>query len=47
MPTVDGKEVLANPLWLLNSVPSGLINYPSPVPYLTGLNRFDGSEVIF
>ncbi|VDN29879.1 unnamed protein product [Gongylonema pulchrum] len=46
LPTVDGRIVPANPRWLLDSVPSGNVDYPSPVPYLTGLNRDDGSEVI-
>lgn len=46
MPTVDGSEMLAHPLWILNNVPTGAANLPSAVPYLTGLNQEDGVEVI-
>ncbi|MFH4983107.1 hypothetical protein AB6A40_009816 [Gnathostoma spinigerum] len=46
MPTVDGKQLPANPYWILNAVPLGEANIASPVPYLTGLNMQDGSEVI-
>lgn len=45
LPTVDGRELSAHPLWLLNNVRNGLINMFS-VPYLTGLNREDGVEAI-
>lgn len=30
---------------LLNSIPTSIIEYPSGMPYLTGFNREDGSEV--
>lgn len=46
MPTVDGRELKAHPLWLLNNVPTGAADLPSSVPYLTGLNHEDGVEVI-
>jgi len=46
MPTVDGHELSSHPLWLLNNVPIGAANIPSSVPYLTGLNQEDGTEVI-
>ncbi|GMT04262.1 hypothetical protein PENTCL1PPCAC_26436, partial [Pristionchus entomophagus] len=46
MPTIDGINVVANPLWQLNNIPTGGANYPSPVPYLTGMNAQDGTEVI-
>ena len=46
MPTVDGRELKAHPLWLLNNVPNGAADLPSSVPYLTGLNHEDGVEVI-
>ncbi|KAF7635577.1 COesterase domain-containing protein, partial [Meloidogyne graminicola] len=45
LPTVDGKELLAHPLWLLNNVKNGLSN-PFTVPYLTGINTEDGIEAI-
>ena len=45
MPSVDGREIPANPLWMLDVAPSGLVNFPSPVPYLTGVNKQDGIEV--
>ena len=45
MPSLDGRELTAHPLWLLNNVPSGKANVFS-VPYLTGLNREDGVETI-
>jgi len=45
LPTVDGKELTAHPLWLLNNVKNGLSN-PFTVPYLTGLNKEDGIEAI-
>uniref|UniRef100_A0A915LFM0 Carboxylesterase type B domain-containing protein n=1 Tax=Meloidogyne javanica TaxID=6303 RepID=A0A915LFM0_MELJA len=43
LPTVDGKELTAHPLWLLNNVK---ISNPFTVPYLTGLNKEDGIEAI-
>lgn len=46
MPTIDNRELNAHPLWILNNVPVGGANIPSSVPYLTGLNIHDGSEVI-
>ncbi|GMT33460.1 hypothetical protein PFISCL1PPCAC_24757 [Pristionchus fissidentatus] len=46
MPTIDGVNIPANPLWLLNNIPTGGASYPSPVPYLTGMNAQDGTEVI-
>uniref|UniRef100_A0A7E4UW25 COesterase domain-containing protein n=1 Tax=Panagrellus redivivus TaxID=6233 RepID=A0A7E4UW25_PANRE len=46
LPTVDGVELTAHPLWLLNNVPTGGANLPSAVPYLTGMNAEDGVEVI-
>ncbi|KAL7080090.1 hypothetical protein ACQ4LE_000284 [Meloidogyne hapla] len=45
LPTIDGKELSAHPLWLLNNVKNGLSN-PFTVPYLTGLNKEDGIEAI-
>uniref|UniRef100_A0A914S523 Uncharacterized protein n=1 Tax=Parascaris equorum TaxID=6256 RepID=A0A914S523_PAREQ len=45
LPTVDGKQLPANPYWMLTVIPAGTMNYASPVPYLTGLNREDGVEV--
>ena len=45
MPSVDGKELKAHPLWLLQNVKAGGANL-SAVPYLTGLNQHDGAEVI-
>lgn len=46
MPHVDGRELISHPLWLLNNAPSGATNVYSSVPYLTGLNKDDGVEVI-
>lgn len=46
MPTIDNRDLPAHPLWVLNNVPVGGANIPSPVPYLTGLNLHDGAEVI-
>ncbi|KAI6209182.1 hypothetical protein M3Y96_00194400 [Aphelenchoides besseyi] len=46
LPTVDGRDLPAHPLYLLNQVPVGGANIYSSVPYLTGLNLHDGSEVI-
>uniref|UniRef100_A0A914ZCY3 Carboxylesterase type B domain-containing protein n=2 Tax=Parascaris univalens TaxID=6257 RepID=A0A914ZCY3_PARUN len=46
LPTVDGKQLPANPYWMLTVIPAGTMNYASPVPYLTGLNREDGVEVV-
>ncbi|KHN80933.1 Neuroligin-4, Y-linked [Toxocara canis] len=46
LPTVDGKQIPANPYWMLSVIPVGTMNYASPVPYLTGLNRQDGVEVV-
>ncbi|KAI6205638.1 hypothetical protein M3Y94_00814900 [Aphelenchoides besseyi] len=46
LPTVDGRDLPAHPLYILNQVPVGGANVYSPVPYLTGLNLHDGSEVI-
>ncbi|VDK47610.1 unnamed protein product [Anisakis simplex] len=46
LPTVDGKQIPASPLFMLSVIPDGRMNYASPVPYLTGLNRNDGVEVI-
>jgi hypothetical protein len=46
MPTIDNRDLPAHPLWILNNVPVGGANIPSPVPYLTGLNLHDGAEVI-
>ncbi|CAG9531454.1 unnamed protein product [Cercopithifilaria johnstoni] len=46
LPHVDGRIIPAHPMFLLNSVATGITNYPSAVPYLTGFNRDDGSEVI-
>uniref|UniRef100_A0A0N4Z6L7 COesterase domain-containing protein n=1 Tax=Parastrongyloides trichosuri TaxID=131310 RepID=A0A0N4Z6L7_PARTI len=46
MPSVDGKEILAHPRWILESAPSGGFNIPSPVPLLIGLNQQDGVEYI-
>ena len=45
MPSVDGLQLPSNPRWMLDNVPSGLVNYPSPVPYLVGMNVEDGTEV--
>lgn len=45
MPTIDGENVITNPLWALNNIPTGGALYPSPVPYLTGMNAQDGTEV--
>lgn len=47
MPTIDGENVITNPLWALNNIPTGGALYPSPVPYLTGMNAQDGTEVWF
>ncbi|GMR32337.1 hypothetical protein PMAYCL1PPCAC_02532, partial [Pristionchus mayeri] len=46
MPTVDGVNVVSNPLWALNNIPEGRAIYASPVHYLTGMNAQDGTEVI-
>uniref|UniRef100_A0AC35EZ91 Carboxylesterase type B domain-containing protein n=1 Tax=Panagrolaimus sp. PS1159 TaxID=55785 RepID=A0AC35EZ91_9BILA len=46
MPSIDGRELKAHPLWLLQNVGSGNVNIASAVPYLTGLNQHDGSEII-
>lgn len=46
MPTIDNRDLPYHPLTILTNVPSGLADIPSPVPYLTGLNLHDGSEVI-
>ncbi|VDN03666.1 unnamed protein product [Thelazia callipaeda] len=46
LPHVDRNFVRADPLWLLKSIPTAVINYPSPVPYLVSLNKHDGSEVL-
>ncbi|KAI6243936.1 COesterase domain-containing protein [Aphelenchoides fujianensis] len=46
LPTVNSYDLAYHPLWTLNNVPVGGANLPSPVPYLTGLNVHDGSEVI-
>ena len=45
MPTIDGSNIPFNPVWQLNNIPPGGAFYPSPVPYLTGVNKQDGSEV--
>ena len=48
MPNVEGRELPGNPYWILLNAPSGTIpNIASPVPYLTGINAQDGSEVIW
>ncbi|CAD5228940.1 unnamed protein product [Bursaphelenchus okinawaensis] len=46
MPTIDNRELSSHPLLLLNEVPTGGADLPSPVPYLTGLNKHDGVEAI-
>uniref|UniRef100_A0A2K6VU02 COesterase domain-containing protein n=1 Tax=Onchocerca volvulus TaxID=6282 RepID=A0A2K6VU02_ONCVO len=46
LPHVDGRFIPAHPMLLLNSIPTATSNYLSAVPYLTGFNREDGSEVI-
>lgn len=46
MPNIGGEEFPRHPLAVLNDVPIGRADIPSPVPYLTGLNRDDGAEVI-
>lgn len=46
MPHVDGRELTSHPLWILNNAPTGAANIYSSVPYLTGLNKEDGVEVI-
>ncbi|EFO25645.2 carboxylesterase [Loa loa] len=46
LPHVDGRFIPAHPMFLLNSFSSGITDYPSAVPYLTGFNREDGSEVV-
>lgn len=45
LPHIDGRFIPAHPMFLLNSFPTAFTNYPSAVPYLTGFNREDGSEV--
>ncbi|VDK68728.1 unnamed protein product [Litomosoides sigmodontis] len=47
VPHVDGRFIPAHPMVLLNSVPTSIIKYPSGIPYLTGFNKEDGSEIIF
>lgn len=42
---MDGRELSAHPLWLLNNARSGVANVYS-VPYLTGINAQDGVEAI-
>ncbi|VIO89633.1 Carboxylesterase family protein [Brugia malayi] len=46
LPHVDGRFIPAHPMVLLNSFPTAITSYPSAVPYLTGFNREDGSEVV-
>ncbi|CAI5454148.1 unnamed protein product [Caenorhabditis angaria] len=46
MPTVDGKYLPGNPLWILMNAPSGETSIISPVPLLIGMNAQDGAEVV-
>ncbi len=46
LPTVDGKEIPADPTWFLENAHGGGTSVASPVPYLTGVNQDDGTEVI-
>uniref|UniRef100_A0A914GZ99 Carboxylesterase type B domain-containing protein n=1 Tax=Globodera rostochiensis TaxID=31243 RepID=A0A914GZ99_GLORO len=43
--SVNGHELTAHPLWLLNNVRNGIANVFS-VPFLAGLNAHDGIEAI-
>ncbi|KAL3096936.1 hypothetical protein niasHS_002652 [Heterodera schachtii] len=45
LPSVDGHELTAHPLWLLNNVRNGIANVFS-VPFLVGMNAHDGTEAI-
>ncbi|KAK0406745.1 hypothetical protein QR680_018777 [Steinernema hermaphroditum] len=46
LPNVDGWNIPNDPWFLLLNAPDGRTNIPSPVPYLTGLNKQDGVEAI-
>ncbi|CAI4228598.1 unnamed protein product [Auanema sp. JU1783] len=46
LPSLDGKIIPGNPLYILNNAPTGQTSVISPVPILIGMNAQDGSEVI-
>jgi hypothetical protein len=46
LPTVDKKVILSDPKKFLEDALRGSVSVPSPVPYLTGVNQNDGTQVV-
>lgn len=46
LPTVDRRVIPSDPKKYLENVVKGTAAIPNPVPYLTGVNQNDGTQVL-